>query len=86
MKGKTKKKIAYAVLAASIVAFCIGAYLKSTVQDDPPMSAPDWWEKSRENSDREFRGFALMIFGGFFGFASVQELVRQAMKLKIPKG
>jgi len=83
MKRKHKKQLALLALALGVVLFAIGAYMKGTVQPDPPMSAPDWFEVSRASSQRDFNGFALMGVGGFAAVVAITELVRQAKKLKV---
>jgi hypothetical protein len=84
LKRKHKKRIAIAAIVGGFLLFCWGVYRNQTLPPELGISHPDWWERSQERGDQEFYAFLWMGVGGMGVFAGVNEIVRQARKLKMP--
>jgi hypothetical protein len=82
LKSKHKRWIAIAAIVGGVVGVVIGLYLEETLPVEPPMEDPGWFETAKARSSREFFGYGLMAGGAFAVIVAVQELLRQARKLK----
>lgn len=95
-KDNKKVKIAgVIVILIGICLLCIGAYFLSSASkmEVPSMGAPDWFEKSTSQSEREFKGSTMVMFGIFitivgcmirFGVANQRKIMAYQAQQAMP--